>query len=351
MFRVFRVLALLATITALGIPAAAKIPSAEVEPVGSNAPSDIPPILRPAPEDLKTLAQSLVHRFFSLLSNTGLPAGEMGYARGKDREAVAAVRRVLDRSFIVQRADGSFETYENYKPVDIDAFTISDLHATQPTRDTIAVRYNVVTEDSLIPQSGNIGSSEKAPRLSIFRRQPSSGDWLLVSHANFNPPIAQICRQLKPDEQLTSNEPVASPPDLMILARRIMDRWYRDLARDGNDLAPAGGLLLPKAQLLYGDGYGRDGDSGYRPVKVSQTRTRNFVVRQDGDVLVIRFDALNQLQVAQRAFTDQWQPRLVTMVRTSQADEKSTADSAWQIAGFAIFSYPRNPPANQPCRQ
>ena len=298
-------------------------------------------------DQLIVLAHSLVQRFFERLASTGLPKGELGYANGADKEAIASVRAILDPAFLVQRADGSFETYDSYLPVDIDDFTISDLHATRPADNLIAVRYSVTTENSLVPLTGRIGSANKEPRLSIFRYDPKSGDWLLVSHANFNPPIAQICSHLKPPERPTASLAITSPPALISLARQTTQRWYRDLAADGHDLASPGGLLLPKAQLLYGDGYGRDGDSGYRTVKVSQTTTRNFVVRQHDDVIVMRFDALNQLRIADRTFSDRWQPRLVTMVRHPVSGDSPT----WKIAGFAIFSFPRLPPEGVPCRK
>ena len=299
------------------------------------------------PAALTSLGQRLVQRFFDRLQSTGLPTGQMGYADGADKEAILAVRAILDPALIVQRADGSYETFSDYRPVDIDAFTITNLHATRPAPDLLAVRYHVATPNALIPKTGNVAASEPAPRLSLFRYEPARGEWLLVSHANFNPPIAQICSHLLPAHSQSHALPASSSASQLATASSLVRRWYQDLARDGDDLARPGGMLLPKAQLVYGDGYGRDGDSGYRTVKVGQTATRNFLVREHGNVMVIRFDALNHLQIANRAYTDRWQPRLVTLVR----DSGSVQSPVWRIAGFAIFSYPRQPPDGVPCKQ
>lgn len=292
---------------------------------------------------VQELGQRLVARFFERLSQTGLPTGRLGLAQGADSEAVAAVRKILDPAFIVQRADGRHETHDSYQPVDIDEFTLRGLHVTRPSADLLVVRYEVQAVDSLIPATGIIGSGQFSPRLSAFRWDPEQRDWLLISHANFNPPMEQICN---PPQQSDRNAADPAPPSDAANARladRLMQRWYGDLHRTGIDVAGPGTMLLPKAQLVYGDGFGRDGDSGYRKVKVGKTAIRNLSATRNGNILIARFDALNQLSISGQSFSDRWQPRLVTLVEDPLG--------SWNIASFAIFTFPQKPPADRPCRK
>lgn len=319
------------------------LPLKQVDGSRSTVKASIAVAPAPTQQQLQDLGRRLVVRFFERLSETGLPTGQLGFANGSDSEAVAAVRDILDPAFIVQRADGHYETYDSYQPVDIDEFTLRGLHVTQPASGLLVVRYEVKAVDSLIPATGTIGAGQFSPRLSVFRWDSDQREWLLISHANFNPPLEQICNQPLPAKEGSKIPPEKVVPAHAMLASQLMHRWYADLHRTGVDVASPGSMLLPKAQLVYGDGFGRDGDSGYRTVKVGLTAMRNLVATRNRNTMVVRFDALNQLSISGQAFSDRWQPRLVTLV-----EEPS---GSWRIASFAIFTFPQKPPSDRPCRR
>lgn len=288
------------------------------------------------------LAAQLVERFFRLLSKTGTPTGQLGLSNGHDKQAIAAVKAVLDPALIVQRADGRYETFKTYTPIDIDEYSISDLHATRPSPELLAVRYKIKTPEAINLASGMIGSNDLSPRLSVFRWNPIVKEWLLISHASFNPPAAQMCNSPSANNHEENHRTEPSNDANTELAAKLIKRWYEDLHRDGIDLAGPQNLLLAKAQLVYGDGYGREGDSGYRKVKVSPTAVKNIVARSTGAILVFRFDALNRLHINDLAYSNQWQPRLVTATKD--------VNGQWRIASFSIFTYPQTPPKGSACR-
>ncbi|MFM7547564.1 MAG: hypothetical protein ACKO8I_01570 [Cyanobacteriota bacterium] len=217
------------------------------------------------------------------------------------------------------------------------------LNATRPAPDLLVVRYEVKAVDALISSTGMIGSAQFSPRLSTFRWDHDKRDWLLISHANFNAPMEQICNPPCSGSDASADPAPSLDPANARLADRLMRRWYSNLHRTGIDVAGPGSMLLPKAQLLYGDGFGRDGDSNYRKVKVGPTAIRNLTATRNNNILVVSFDALKKLSISDQPFSDRWQPRLVTLVE----DPIGT----WRIASFAIFTFPQKPPSDRPCRQ
>lgn len=97
---------------------------------------------------------------------------------------VAGLKVFLSDAFLRQGADGTFATKEAYlkNPPRISNYAISDVTANQ-AGDALVVRWLFSVEEVI---SGQKLQSNPAPRLATFVWD--SGDWKLLSHANFNPP-------------------------------------------------------------------------------------------------------------------------------------------------------------------
>jgi hypothetical protein len=104
-----------------------------------------------------------------------------GFLRINQAGDAAALGRFLAPAFLIQRADGTFLTKEQYltRPSKIDAFAVSDVHGTQAGNVRV-VRYTLV---ATIAIDGKEVSQDPAPRLSTFVWR--GGAWRLLMHANF----------------------------------------------------------------------------------------------------------------------------------------------------------------------
>jgi hypothetical protein len=124
----------------------------------------------PVLQDVNQTGSDLVNQYITLLAN-------------KDQAGLAAF---LSDGFMIQRADGSFDSKDNYLKAfpDIGKFRITDVTAKQ-AGGSLVVRW-YLTVDEVI--NGETYSTAPAPRLSTFVWGGSS--WQLLSHANFNAPAS-----------------------------------------------------------------------------------------------------------------------------------------------------------------
>ena len=99
---------------------------------------------------------------------------------------VEGLRGFLSEGFMVQRADGTFATKDDYLSnlPQIARFSISNVSARQV--DGALVVHWLLSAEEVI--NGQTYASTPAPRLSTFVW--ADGAWRLLSHANFNAPVS-----------------------------------------------------------------------------------------------------------------------------------------------------------------
>ena len=136
--------------------------------------------------------EELANAFFDLLSATGSPAGTVGTTTEQNEASKALVSPHLDSAFQLQRASGERYTANTYLPADVDDFEIGDVRETRPADDVLVVRYSVRTTETL-SDAALVMSKDKAPRLTVFHWNDSDKSWKILSHANFNTPLAAVC--------------------------------------------------------------------------------------------------------------------------------------------------------------
>lgn len=220
----------------------------------------------------------LANAFFDLLSHTGSPAGVVGTTPEQDAASKALVRPYLDPAFLLQRASGERYTAQTYLPADVDRFEIGDVRTTRPADGVQVVRYSVRTTQTL-PDSALVMSKDKAPRLTVFHWSAADSRWKILSHGNFNTPIAAICdRRPLVDNNLISP---ASPAD-QALGEGLKRKFY-DLLQQG-DAAP---MLHPlmQYQTAAGAGYTTLAERK-KTTKLPEVRFSRAIVTRNGRLLV-----------------------------------------------------------------
>ena len=223
--------------------------------------------------------EQLANAFFDLLSNTGSPAGTVGTTAEQDEASRALVRPYLDPAFQLQRSSGERYTAETYLPADVDNFEIGDVRETRPSEDVLVVRYSVRTTETL-PDAALIMSKDKAPRLTVFHWNKAQSRWQLLSHANFNTPVAAIC-----DKDPIVDNGLKSPasPDDQALGEKLMRKFY-DLLVEG-DSAP---VLHPLFQYQSASGVGYTTlAERKKKTKLPPTHFEHAVVTRNGSFVVV----------------------------------------------------------------
>jgi hypothetical protein len=99
-----------------------------------------------------------------------------------DGDALAAF---IADGFVIQRADGSTATRDEYldAPIEVSSFELGPDVLGVQDGDVLVVRWSVKASEATA--TGALGE-EAAPRLSTFVWR--DGAWRMVSHANFNTP-------------------------------------------------------------------------------------------------------------------------------------------------------------------
>ncbi len=223
--------------------------------------------------------EELANAFFDLLSNTGSPTGTVGTTAEQDEASKALVKPFLDPAFQLQRASGERYIADTYLPADVDDFEIGDVREARPADDVVVVRYSVRTTETL-PDAALFMSKDKAPRLTAFHWSDSDSQWKVLSHANFNTPVAAVCDK----DPIVDNglESSVSPED-QALGEGLMTKFY-DLLVQG-DSAP-----ILNSQMQYqsasGVGYTTLGERK-KTTKLPKTEFSDAVVTRNKSLLVV----------------------------------------------------------------
>jgi hypothetical protein len=276
----------------------------------------------------------LAHAFFYLLSATGSPYGTVGTTAEQDEASKALVKPYLDPAFQLQRASGERYTAATYLPADVDAFEIGDVRETRPADDVLVVRYSIRTTQTL-PDAALVMGKDKAPRLTVFHWNSVDASWKILSHANFNTPVAAVCDK----EPLIDNglESSVSPDDYR-LGVSLIEKWIT-LLDEGNSR----NMLNPQAQGQNAGGMGYTTMSEYKDPIISKIHFDDVVVSRNGRLIVVSYYAKVDQALFQgsQLLSAEVTPRLLTFL---QGDDES-----WSLIANATFNPPKELPQGTVC--
>ncbi|WP_395687445.1 hypothetical protein [Aestuariivirga sp.] len=277
----------------------------------------------------------LISAFFALASTTGSSSGVVGTTAEQDVAARALAKPYLDSAFQLQRSSGERYVADTYQPSDVDDVVFGDVRETRPTNDVMVVRYSVRANQSL-PDSKLVMSPDKAPRLTVFHWSDTDSLWKVLSHANFNTPVAAICDQ----EPIIDNN-LASPAGAedQALGEALMTKFY-DLLLQG-DAAP---LLHPLFQYQNANGVGYTTlAERKRTTKLPQTTFERAVVTRNGDLLVVSDynTAKERVLMGQYALRGGKSSHLATFQRGNEG--------TWRMISLAAFMPAKSLPEGAAC--
>ena len=286
--------------------------------------------------DKAATAQDLAKAWFLLLSATGSETGELGTTEEMDAAAQAFIQPFLDPAFQLQRANGERYVATTYVPADIDLFAIEGLIETRPTDSLIVARYGVSAPGSSTADTNLVLSDELRPRLTSFHWDDTAAQWKVLTHANFNVPIATICGGeplVQPQHPIvpTSDEDVALGLDLMLA--------LRDSVLVGN-LTP---LLDEQIQIQQASGMGITTSAELVPAeyKYRSFEYSDLLVTRNGDLLAISYLGKPNGVVLGFEAVDDWHPRLIAFRRLE--------DGQWRVIASANFVNVKAVPAGVEC--
>lgn len=279
---------------------------------------------------------ALAHAFYELLSKTGSPAGTFGTTPEQNENSRRLVMPYVDPAFQLQRSTGQRYTAETFMPSDVDYYELDRIMVTRPSKDIVVVRYSAKTTESY-PGEELVMSGTEAPRLTVFHWSPSVSRWRVLSHANFNTPIAAICDK-KPFVDSAWNPPQNT--DDQALGERLMSNFFALIEK--GDAKPA---LHPLIQYQSANGVGyttlaeRKAKTQYAmPTLDKPTVTRN------GNLLVI-----TQYHTTQdRVLMGQYERRggKSSLLGTFISDDKGS----WHLISFSSFAPAKSLPKDVRCQ-
>ncbi len=286
--------------------------------------------------DRNATGEQLANAFFDLLSDTGSPADTVGTTPEQDDASKKLVRPFLDQAFQLQRSSGERYTAETYLPADVDDFEIGDVREARPSGNVLVVRYSVRTTETLL-DAALVMSKDKAPRLTAFHWSEADSRWKLLSHANFNTPVAAICDK----DPIFDNglESSASPED-QALGEGLMRRFY-DLLVQG-DAAP---ILNSQLQYQSASGVGYTSlAERKKPTKLPETTFTDTVVTRNDSLLVV---SVYHQTMSERVLMQQ------TKLRAGKSANLATfmqdKDGGWSMIALASFVPGKELPEGAEC--
>jgi len=286
--------------------------------------------------DRDASGEQLANAWFGLLSLTGREAGQVATTPEEVEEGMQLVRPYLDPAFTLVRATGQRYTAGNYVPLDIDAFEVSDVIVTEPREDIRVIRYFVSEPGATAPDAGVVMSGDKAPRMSVLRWDDERGQWLMVSHANFNAPLAALCSQ---EPISVSGETPSTSPEDIALGTSLVEQW-----RDITTGVSSEKVRHPANQIQLADGQGWPTADG-APIEWAPAQAYDFAnvgVARNGDLLVVSYDAVvSDLVMEGDEYRETASPRLLTYLLSPEGK--------WELIALANFTVPQEVPADVDC--
>lgn len=286
--------------------------------------------------DPEASGEELANAWLGLVSLTGRDPGEVADSAEEVEASMAMMRPYLDPAFTLVRATGERYTAGTYVPLDVDAFEVSDVVTTEPRDDIRVLRYFVSQPGATAPDAGVVMSDAKAPRISVMRWDEGLGHWVMVSHANFNSPIAAICDQ-SPIE-VTGEPPVTNEEDLT-LGTSLVEQW-RDITTGKSQEK----VRHSANQIQLADGQGWPTTDG-KPIQWTPAKAYDFAdlgVTRNDDLLVASYDAVaSNLVMEGDEYRASASPRLLTYLQSPEG--------RWELIALANFAVPEEIPADVEC--
>lgn len=260
---------------------------------------------------------------------------ELLTAAGKESNANNFVRPYLDPAFILQRASGKRYTADDYTPPVIQSFEVGDVRESRPAPDVMVLRYSVRAEETA-PDTALVMGTDKAPRLTVLHWNSKESRWQVVSHANFNIPVAAVC-----DKSPVAQSAVTSPatPEDYKLGTDVVDEFVK-LLEEGD----AKSILHPQIQVQSASGFGYTTlAERKKPSSVSNMTYKDPLIARDGKLLVFSgyflttqhdFMTDNKLRVG-------IVPHLLTFMQVD--------DGQWKMIANALYSPPEELPKGAAC--
>ena len=278
----------------------------------------------------------LAQAFFSLLQSASTPIEVLTVTPAQSRKLQKVVRPFLDPAFQLVRANGERYLASNYIPSDTGEFEIDNVVATAPTAGLIVARYRIRTPGATTPDSGLLLSDDYKPRLTTFRWDESTNRWALVSHANFNSPVAAICNQEL--IKVAAESPRTSTSDVA-LGESLVRAW-RDTTLGVSGVT----VRHPANQIQLADGRGWPTTDG-APIKwspASAYAVEDIAITRNGNLLVASYDAVSSgLVLEGDTYRPKAAPRLLTYIQT--------AEGKWELLALGNFNVPEGIPQGVAC--
>jgi len=294
------------------------------------------PAIPAAYVDRDASGEDLANAWFGLLALTGREAGDAAETPEEIEASRQLVQPYLDPAATLVRANGQRFTAGNYVPLDVDDFEVTDVVVTEPRDGIRVVRYFVSQPGATAPESGVVMSSEKAPRISVFRWDEELGHWVLVSHANFNTPIAAICE--RSPIPVSGESPATSPEDIA-LGTSLVEQWRAITMGESTEK-----IRHPAHQIQLADGQGWPTADG-KPIEwapASAYEVANVGIARNGDLLVASYDAVvSDIVMEGDEYSETASPRLLTYLLSPEGK--------WELIALANFSVPQDIPADVDC--
>lgn len=303
---------------------------------GSTSGPSSTPAIPAAYFDRDASGEDLANAWFGLLALTGREAGDAAETPEEVEASRRFVQPYLDPAATLVRANGQRFTAGTYVPLDVDAFEVSDVVVTEPRDDIRVVRYFVSAPGATAPESGVVMSSDRAPRISVFRWDEERGHWVLVSHANFNSPVAAICER---SPIAVSGESPATSPEDIALGTSLVEQWRAITMGESTEK-----IRHPANQIQLADGQGWPTADG-KPIEwapASAYKVGNVGIARNGDFLVASYDAVvSDIVMEGEEYSEATSPRLLTYLRNAQG--------TWELIALANFAVPQDVPADVDC--
>jgi hypothetical protein len=176
----------------------------------------------------------------------------------------------------------------------------------------------------------------KAPRISVLRWDEQLGHWVMVSHANFNSPVAAICDQ--DPIPVTGSPPAVDDADLE-QGRVLVEQWRNITTGRSSEKVRH---IANQIQLADGRGWPTQDGAPIEWKPAANYEVENLAVARNGDLLMASYDAIAEdLQMEGEQYRDTASPRLLTWLRN--------ADGRWELIALANFTVPEEIPAGVDC--
>ena len=283
----------------------------------------------------RVAGSELIEAWFELLSRTGNQHGIAESRVDEIRQSQLLIGPYLDEAFQAVRSSGQRYGKTNFVPIDIDQFKIRNISLSRPSSGVIVARYQVALTGATEPAQNLVMSDAWAPRLTVFKWNAKIKQWQVLSHANFNTPIAAICDS-QPSIGIAAMP--ASDQGDDALARDLIKRLYAEVS-----IGKGQQLMHAQVQGQSASGRGWTTTAQFIPSKIVSVHPSDIKATRSGDYLVVSLNMQTEQSMYEGSIPMSGisRPRLLTYMRQPQLD--------WRLIAIAIFATPKDLPQGVQC--